>query len=221
MTITLQHGNSTPTHAIIWLHGLGASAQDFPPVVPHLGLSSEPSIVFVFPQAPNRPITINGGYVMPGWYDIAGISIEQKQDRGGVEESRTTIEALIAEQIDNGIPAENIILAGFSQGGAVAYYTALRSEHKLAGALALSTYLVFAEESESEQSNKNKDTPFFVTHGSMDDVVPLTLGKESAQTLQGLGYNVEWKQYTMAHEVSMEQIRDIGAWINTVFGGSG
>ena len=204
-------------HAIIWLHGLGATANDFPPIVPHLRLDNSRAIRFIFPQAPDRPITINGGYVMPGWYDIRGIDLASKEDREGVEQSRAMIEQLIEQQIAKGVPAENIILAGFSQGGAVSYYTAIRSQHKLAGLLALSTYLVFMDKTESEQSRVNLDTPVFSSHGSHDSVVPLALGQQSVEYLQSLGYAVDWQTYPMAHEVSMPQIQAIGQWINKVF----
>jgi len=127
-------------HAIIWLHGLGATANDFPPIVPHLGLASDTAIRFIFPQAPNRPITINNGFVMPGWYDIKGLDLAAKEDREGLEESQAIVEQLIAREIERGVPASNIILAGFSQGGAVTYYTGVRSQHQLAGMLTLSTY---------------------------------------------------------------------------------
>src|SRR5690554_5796403 len=139
-TIERIYGSANPTHVIIWLHGLGATADDFVPVIPYLGLSKALNIRFIFPQAPSRPITLNGGYVMPGWYDIKGMDIADKEDRPGMVQSQNTLEALIAEQVAKGIPSTHIVLAGFSQGGAVAYYTGIRSSHKLAGILALSTY---------------------------------------------------------------------------------
>lgn len=204
-------------HAIIWLHGLGATANDFPPIVPYLELNPDIPIRFIFPQAPNRPITINNGLTMPGWYDIKGVDLASKEDREGVDESKTIVEKLITQQIEQGIPAGNIILAGFSQGGAVAYYTGSRSNQALAGVLALSTYVVFLNETEAEQSGKNKNTPIFATHGTQDGVVPLPLGQLSAEHMQSLGYSVKWKTYPMQHEVSMPQIKDIGAWINDIF----
>ena len=205
-------------HAIIWLHGLGASSNDFPPVVPELGVDPSRPIHFVFPQAPNRPITINGGMVMPGWYDIKGVSIEDKQDAEGMAESQAILEALIEEQIGQGIPSENIIIAGFSQGGAVVYHTGLRSKHKLAGMLTMSTYLPFADIAESEKSTVNQTTPIFASHGTFDPMVPIALGKTSAEHLSNLGYEVKWQSYPMEHNVSMEQLKDIGVWINSVFG---
>lgn len=216
-SIELIHGQGEPTHAIIWLHGLGASANDFPPVVPELGLDKARTIRFIFPQAPDRPITINGGMRMPGWYDIKGVSIEDKQDAIGLAESQAMLDSLIDKQVSSGILSENIILAGFSQGGAVIYFTGIRSHKKLAGLLAMSTYLPFDEQSKSEQSSVNISTPIFASHGTHDGVVPLEMGKSSVVILQDLGYQVQWKTYPMEHQVSMEQIQDIGIWINATF----
>ena len=211
--------NQAPVkHAVIWLHGLGATSNDFPPIVPHLGLNPQRPIRFVFPQAPDRPITVNGGMVMPGWYDIKGIDIASKEDREGMEESRATVESLIDQQIKLGVPAKNIILAGFSQGGAVTYYAGTRSDHKLAGMLAMSTYLVFKDQTADEQSNKNVDTPIFASHGTQDAVVPVALGQQSAEHLQSLGYSVDWETYAMEHQVVIPQIKAIGEWINKTFG---
>lgn len=219
MTQTLErtHGGATPTHAVIWLHGLGASADDFVPVIPYLGLASQPSIRFIFPQAPNRPITVNNGYVMPGWYDIKGMDLADKEDLPGITESQEILEALISEQLAKGIPSENIILAGFSQGGAVAYYTGIRSSHRFAGILALSTYLPFLRTAADEQSGVNTSTPIMAMHGTEDAVVPLAVGNLSADSLSQLGYSVTWKQYSMEHSVIPEQIADIGVWINQLF----
>ncbi|MGK0375369.1 MAG: phospholipase/carboxylesterase [Arenicella sp.] len=216
-TIELIHGNGAPTHAVIWLHGLGASANDFPPIVPELGLSNDRVIRFIFPQAPDRAITINGGMRMPGWYDIKGISIEDKQDAVGMAESRDMLDQIVEGQIASGIASENIILAGFSQGGAVTYFTGVRSKRKLAGLLTLSTYLPFDQDTKAEQSGVNIDTPIFASHGTNDGVVPLSMGKSSVDTLTQLGYSISWKTYPMEHQVSMQQIQAIGIWINQVF----
>lgn len=216
-TIEVMHGVGAATHAVIWLHGLGASSSDFPPVVPHLGLAAGPVIRFIFPQAPDRPITINNGMTMPGWYDIKGMDLVDKEDRPGMTESQATLEGLIQQQIEQGVPSENIIVAGFSQGGAVAYYTGLRTEHKLAGVLALSTYMPFLGQAEAEQTGKNQGAPIMAMHGLMDPVVPIATGKASAEGVRALGYNVEWKVYQMEHNVIQEQLEDIGRWINTVF----
>lgn len=210
-------GKSNPTHAIIWLHGLGATADDFVPVIPYLGLSDELSIRFIFPQAPDRPITVNGGYIMPGWYDIKGMDITDKEDLPGMTQSQNMLDALIAEQITKGIPSENILLAGFSQGGAVAYYTTIRSSKKLAGILALSTYLPFLKNAEAEHSKVNLHSPILAMHGTLDLVVPLSAGKMSAEGLSALGYQVDWREYAMEHNVIPEQLVDIGAWINRLF----
>ena len=212
--IELVHGSGEIRNAIIWLHGLGASSNDFPPVVPELGLNPERAIRFIFPQAPDRPITINGGMVMPGWYDIKGTDIADKEDADGMAESQAILEGLIESQVSQGIPSENIIIAGFSQGGAVAYHTGLRTKHKLAGVLALSTYLPFSASAEAEQNGINKSTPILANHGTYDPVVPIQLGKMSADLLKNLGYPLEWKEYPMQHQVMIEQIKDIGEWIN-------
>lgn len=204
-------------HAVIWLHGLGASSDDFPPVVPELGLAPDRPIEFIFPQAPDRPITINGGMIMPGWYDIKGVSIEDKQDALGMADSKATLDALIEQQLAKGIKSENIILAGFSQGGAVVYHTGLRSQHKLGGLLTMSTYLPFAEEVEYERSKVNRTVPIFASHGTYDPMVPISLGKASVDKLMSLDYEVKWQSYPMEHNVIMEQIKDIGTWINTNF----
>jgi len=216
-SIVLNFGEGEPKHTVIWLHGLGATSNDFPPVVPELGLEQSRPIKFIFPQAPNRPITINGGFEMPGWYDIKGMSLEEKQDLDGMTESRAMLEGLIQAEIDNGISGDNIILAGFSQGGAVAYYTAVRTKVKLAGVLALSTYLPFEQLTESEQSKVNIDTPMLAHHGTYDPVVPMNYGAQSVDSLKQLGYKVDWQTYPMEHQVVIEQIKEIGEWINTVF----
>lgn len=217
-TIDLIFPEGKPQHAIIWLHGLGATSSDFPPVVPELGLDKNRPIRFIFPQAPNRPITINGGMSMPGWYDIKGMDIADKQDDVGISESQQTVETIIQQLIDEGIPSENIILAGFSQGGAVVYHTALRSQHKLAGLMTLSTYLPFAENVAAERSEVNQSISIFASHGTHDAVVPLSLGKTSVDHLTSLGYQIQWRTYPMEHQVTFEQLRDIGSWINLVFG---
>lgn len=210
-------GTSNPTHSVIWLHGLGATADDFVPVIPYLGLSQALAIRFVFPQAPARPITVNGGYVMPGWYDIKGMNISDKEDLPGMTQSRNMLDALIAEQVAKGVPSRNILLAGFSQGGAVAYYTGVRSTKKLAGILALSTYLPFLSSTKAEHSGANLNSPILAMHGKSDSVVPLAFGKLSADGLSALGYRVEWREYEMEHTVIPEQLEDIGGWMNSVF----
>ena len=216
-SIELVHGEGVVEHAVIWLHGLGASANDFPPVVPELGLDKDRAIRFIFPQAPNRPITINGGMSMPGWYDIKGMDIKDKQDAIGMAESRKMLDELIGQQIESGVPSDNIIVAGFSQGGAVAYHTGLRSPHKLAGIMALSTYLAFAELVAAERSELNADIEILVNHGHYDQVVPINLAETSVDILTKLGYQIKYQTYPMEHQVVLPQIKDIGRWINQQF----
>ncbi len=215
------HGEGKPSHAVIWLHGLGASSDDFPPILPHLQLASAPTIRFIFPQAPDRPITINNGMVMPGWYDIKGSELSDKEDLPGMMESQATLNDLIEQQIAQGINSKHILLAGFSQGGAVAYFTAIRSPHPLAGVLAMSTYIPFADRTASEASNINNTMPIMAMHGLHDPVVPIAMGKYSADLFAELGCQVQWKTYEMDHSVIMPQIQDIGRWINSLFAAQG
>jgi phospholipase/carboxylesterase len=209
------HGNS-PTHSIIWLHGLGADGHDFVPVVRELGLSSKISVRFIFPHAPSRPVTVNGGMVMPAWYDIKGTDIADKEDRDGIEASREMVSRLVDLEIDRGIPTENIVLAGFSQGGAVVLYTALRSETRFAGIMALSTYLPFSGSSSTDNSGTNAGIPVFMGHGTLDPVVPIQLGEASMHELEKLGLSPEWHTYTMPHSVSPEEISDISDWLENL-----
>lgn len=215
--IELQSGEGTPEHAIIWLHGLGATADDFVPIIPHLGLAADRPIKFVFPQAADRPITVNGGMRMPGWYDIKGLSIQDKQDAQGMAESAAIVAKLIDELIDQGIPSTNILLFGFSQGGAVVYHQGLRHPQQLAGLACLSTYLPFAEDVATQASDANKSIPILVNHGSFDAVVPVSMGEASVATLKALGCSVEWQQYPMEHQVMMEQIEALGKWIDSIY----
>ena len=200
--------------AVIWLHGLGASGHDFEPVVPQLGLNPEYGIRFVFPHAPKRAVTVNGGMVMPAWYDILEMSIERKIDVAQIEISAQQIGALIEREIARGVAPEHIVIAGFSQGGAVAYHTALAYPQRLAGLMALSTYLATNEQ--LSYSAANKDLPILIQHGSHDPVVPVTLGEQAYDTLSKKGYEVTYQTYPMAHQVCMPQIQDIGKWLNSV-----
>lgn len=209
--IEVQSGDTEPQYAVIWLHGLGASADDFVPAVPYLKL--DVSVKFVFPQAPERPITINGGMVMPGWYDIKGINIEDKQDKPGMEQSAAVVQTLIAELEEQGIPSERIFLFGFSQGGAVAYYQALRHPKPLAGLVALSTYLPFAEEVQSAKASANQHIPILVNHGRFDAVVPIVMGETSVRQLQTLGYSVDYATFAIEHSVSIDQLEQLGVWL--------
>lgn len=213
--IEIETGNN-PRHAVIWLHGLGADGSDFVPVVPELGLEDLPGIRFVFPHAPSIPVTCNGGYVMPAWYDI--ISLEpgsRRVDEAGILHSREALRALIARENQRGIPAERIFLAGFSQGGAVAYTTALTHPEKLAGLIALSTYLPTPQIVSDEASAANRDLPIFAAHGTADDIVSPALGLAARDFLIRNGYRPEWHEYPMPHSVCIEEIVDIGRWLCT------
>ena len=200
--------------AVIWLHGLGASGHDFESVVPELGLADDIAVRFIFPHAPERPVTINGGMVMPAWYDILEMSIERKVDISQIEESSQQIRDLIAREIERGVAPEHIVIAGFSQGGAVAYHVALGYPQRLAGLMALSTYL--ATNDHIDYSAANKDMPILIEHGTHDPVVPVILGEQAQQLLSAKGYKVHYQTYPMAHQVCMPQIKSIGKWLNKV-----
>jgi len=217
-TIEIETGKN-PTASVIWMHGLGADGNDFVPIVNELELDGTPAIRFVFPHAPMRPVTINNGYVMRAWYDVAFGDLEgqsRRADEKGVRESQAHITALIEREAKRGVAAEDIVLAGFSQGGAIALQTGLRHPRKLAGVIALSTYLPLAESLLQESAPANKATPIFMAHGTYDPVVPLMMGAGSMTLLSGLGYAVEWRQYPMPHSVCPEEILDIGAWMRRV-----
>ena len=202
-----------PKHAVIWLHGLGADGHDFEPIVPELVDRSWPALRFVFPHAPVRPVTVNGGMPMRAWYDITGMEIAQKQDEAGMRASIAQLDELIAREIARGIVGENIILAGFSQGGAIALAGGLRHAQKLGGIMALSTYLPMAEKTDVEIVPGNRAIPIFMGHGTVDPIVPLRLGEMSRDALQRLGYAVEWHSYPMAHQVCAEEIADLRRWL--------
>lgn len=206
--------NKTIDKSVIWLHGLGASGHDFEPVVPELGLDSDLAVRFVFPHAPQIPVTINGGMVMPAWYDILEMSLDRKVDVAQINKSAAAINDLIQREIESGVNPENIVIAGFSQGGAVAYQVALTYPQRLAGLMALSTYL--AVEDSANYSDINKDLPIKIDHGSQDPVVPVILGQRANETLTNLGYLVEFNTYPMAHQVCLPQIKSIGQWLNKV-----
>lgn len=203
-----------PTVAIIWLHGLGADGSDFESIVPELGLPANLGIRFIFPNAPHRPVTCNGGYVMRAWYDIISLAPNSREiDDAGLLESREIVRAVIGREEARGIPSERIFLAGFSQGGAVAYVSALTHPTPLAGAIALSTYIPNFELISSDLSEANKQIPLFAAHGIDDDVVSLGLGQQAFEDLQSLGFRPEWHTYDMPHAVCEEEIRDIGIWV--------
>ena len=206
--------NKVINRAVIWLHGLGASGHDFEPVVPQLGLADDMAVRFIFPHAPNIPVTINGGMVMPAWYDILEMSLERKVDVNQIEASAQQIQDLITREIERGVKPEHIVIAGFSQGGAVAYHVALGYPEHLAGLMALSTYL--ATNDNIDYSDANKDMPILIEHGTHDPVVPVILGEQAQQLLSAKGYNVAYNTYPMAHQVCMPQIQNIGKWLNKV-----
>lgn len=203
-----------PDASIIWLHGLGADGHDFAPVVE--SLQPLPHIRFILPHAPERPVTINNGYVMPAWYDIYGMNLTDRHDEEGIRTSQAQIEELIAKEKARGISANRIVLAGFSQGGAIVLHTGLRHTEKLAGILALSTYLPMHMTLTTERSPNNLDTPVFMAHGSHDDIIPLHAAQASSRFLTQSGHAVEWHEYPMPHSVSMDEIADIAKFIKRI-----
>ncbi len=211
--------NPNPTAAVIWMHGLGADGNDFVPIVNEIDLSGAPGIRFIFPHAPTRPVTINNGHVMRAWYDIAFGDLEgktRKADEKGVRESQAQIGQLIARENSRGIAASKIVLAGFSQGGAIALHTGLRYPETLAGVMALSTYLPLAESFVQEATPANAKTPVFMAHGTHDPVVPYAMGNSSREQLQQAGYALVWHEYPMQHSVCLEEVADIGRWLTSV-----
>ena len=206
-----------PKGSVIWMHGLGADCWDFVPIVKELGLPEELPLRFIFPQAPTRSITINGGHEMPGWYDIAMNELERKPDEAGIRESQLAVDALIEREIARGMAADKIILAGFSQGGAIALQAGLRSKHALAGILALSTYLTLGDSLSREKTLANANIPILLAHGTQDPVVPLALAKSSRDTLAASDYKVDWQEYPMPHSVCAEEVEAVGEWLAARF----
>lgn len=199
--------------AVIWLHGLGASGDDFVPAVPYLNLPDSAAVRFIFPHAPVRPVTVNNGWPMPAWYDILSIDIERKIDTDSLLLSVEQINALISREIERGIAPERIVLAGFSQGGAVAYHTALCYPQPLAGLVVLSTYIATGEMIQQQRQAANNKLPIWLAHGAMDDVVPFSLGEQAVLMLQQMDYEPEWHSYPIAHEVSPEELAELGHWL--------
>jgi phospholipase/carboxylesterase len=198
--------------AVIWLHGLGADGYDFEPLVPELHLPPQLRLRFVFPHAPERPVTINMGMRMRAWYDILQMG-GGKEDEAGIRASQALVQALIEREKVRGVDSRRIVLAGFSQGGAIVLQTGLRHAERLAGILALSTYLPLAGKLATERSAANSDTPVLMAHGTHDPMIGISRARESRAALQALGYPVEWKEYAMAHSVCGEEIADIAAWL--------
>ncbi len=205
--------------SIIWLHGLGASGHDFEPIVPELKLLARPGVRFLFPHAPIRPITINGGASMRGWYDIDSLDFElRNQDREGIAESVALVDELIAAEIARGVNENNIIIAGFSQGGAVALQAGLTLPRKIAGVIALSTYLPMSEQDLDLVSPDKMSTPIFMAHGSMDDVIHIRYAEQSRDKLQARNASLEWFAYDIPHSVSNEEVDDLSVWLKRLFG---
>lgn len=207
-----------PAAAVIWMHGLGADGNDFAPIVPELALDSLPAIRFIFPHAPMQPVKINNGHVMRAWYDVSFGDLEGKSrraDEKGVRASQAGIGKLIARENQRGIASCHIVVAGFSQGGAIALQAGLRYPERLAGVMALSTYLPLAATLAGEASAQNKDVPIFFAHGIQDPVIPLPMAVTSRDKLRELGYKVDWHEYQMQHSVCMQEVADISAWLRS------
>ena len=213
-TIEIETG-SQPDAAVIWLHGLGADGHDFEPIVPELRLPQRLSIRFIFPHAPVRPVTLNQGMRMRAWYDILQLG-GGREDEPGIRASQKAVEDLIAREGSRGIAARRIVLAGFSQGGAIVLQTSLRYPERLAGTLALSTYLPLAGTLAAERSALNQDLPIFMAHGSQDPMIPLDRARFSRDALAALGYPVQWREYPMPHSVCLEELADIATWLTQV-----
>jgi phospholipase/carboxylesterase len=208
--------SDNPEVAIIWMHGLGADGNDFVPLVKELDLSGMPGIRFVFPHADTMPVTINGGYVMRAWYDIVHTDLGRREDEQGLRASQALVEALIAREKSRGIPANRIILAGFSQGCAMTLQTGLRHPEKLAGLLCLSGYVPLADKVPAERSAASQQTPIFLVHGRMDPVIPEQRAIASRDLLVSLGYDVEWHEYMMQHSLCQEEVDHISAWLKKI-----
>lgn len=223
---TIELETATPvSHSVIWLHGLGASGDDFVPVAPQLGLPEGLGVRFIFPHAPVRPISINNGMSMRGWYDITSLDFDQReQDVAGTQASAAAIDALIDQEIERGVPANKIVLAGFSQGGAIALYAGLTSRHRVAGILALSTYLPLADqvfEDMKTRANADDDRtslPIFFAHGTHDEVILLKYAEQSRDALAQAGFEVEWSAWPMPHSVIPDEIAAMGAWFKKQMG---
>jgi phospholipase/carboxylesterase len=209
--ISNHHENHLEVNAsVIWLHGLGADGHDFEPIVQKLDV---PNVRFILPHAPEMAVTRNSGYIMPAWYDLYGVTGSSKEDEDGIKNSQHYVNSLIQKELDKGIAAERIVIAGFSQGGAIALHTALRYPKKLGGVMALSTYLPVKAKLVTEANPANATTPIFMAHGVFDDVITLDMCKISLQTLQNNHYSVSWHEYNMAHSVCMEEISDIRGFL--------
>ncbi|WP_282273307.1 alpha/beta hydrolase [Stenotrophomonas sp. PS02298] len=212
-----QETGASPEWSVIWLHGLGADGHDFAPIVPELVRPQWPAIRFVFPHAPKRPVSINNGMPMRAWYDIVSMDFRSRADAKGVAESVEQLEELIAREQARGIPANRIVLAGFSQGGAIILSAGLKRREPVAGLVALSTYLPEVDAAPSQLVDGAIAQPIFMAHGSADPVIPLQIAEHSAQVLRTLGFGVEWHRYQMAHQVCGEEIHALGDWLQARF----
>ncbi|MCC8995811.1 MAG: alpha/beta hydrolase [Nitrosomonas sp.] len=206
----------SPEYSIIWLHGLGADGNDFVPIVNQLDLPLNKSIRFVFPHASERSISINNGYVMRAWYDILNLSFNEHEDESGIRNSQKVIEAMIAREIQRGIPVEKIVLAGFSQGGAMALQVGLHYTESLAGIMALSCYLPLLRSFAFEVNRNNLAIPIFMAHGIGDDVIPISYAIKSREVMKTAGFSPEWHEYSMGHNVSQQEMQDISRWIHEI-----
>ncbi|HED17054.1 MAG TPA: carboxylesterase [Gammaproteobacteria bacterium] len=204
-------------YSIIWLHGLGADGHDFAGIVPEVVLADRPDIRFIFPHAPKQPVTLNGGMVMRSWYDLYGLEIDTPEDEVGIKQAADSIRQLIEREQQRGVAANHIILAGFSQGGALALYTALTHPQPLAAILALSTYLPLARQLNKQHEGLQTYSSIFQAHGDRDAVVSMSLGEAAREAIQQLGNRVDWRSYPMEHSVSMEELQDISQWLENVF----
>ena len=212
---TIEHETApSPRAAVIVLHGLGADGNDFVPVAHELELAAVGPVRYVFPHAPTRPVTINGGYVMRAWYDILGLDMhERREDEEGLRESQRLVEALIEREKERGIAADRIVLAGFSQGCAMTLMTGLRHRERLAGLVGLSGYLPLAAATDAERHDANRDVPIFLAHGTADPVIPIARGRQSRDALVAMGHAVEWHEYAMPHSVCAAEIVDLNRWL--------
>ena len=221
LTYEVTDTGQNPSATVIWLHGLGADGFDFQPIVPQLGLPKDLSVRFIFPHAPTMPVTMNGGYIMPAWYDLYSLNVRNPdtdpQDEQGIKRSAAAIRRLIQQENARGVSNDNIILVGFSQGGAMSLYTGLTMDKPLAGIMALSCYLPLHTTIEQDINPNTKTTPIFMAHGRQDPVVLHEYGKASAEFLQQLGYTVAWHEYDMEHTVCPDEVKAIGAWLKARF----
>lgn len=218
---TVEVGPADAQASVIWLHGLGANGHDFEPIVPELQLPVNVPVRFVFPHAPQQAVTVNGGMLMPAWYDVYGLTAGTPVDEPGLDRAAGWIEALIEREASRGVPAARLVLAGFSQGGALALHTGLRYADGLAGVMGLSTYLPLRDHLAQARASANRQTPIFLAHGHQDPVLSFELGQAARDALEALGYAVEWHDYPMAHQVCLEEIRAVGVWLTKRLGLAG